>query len=810
MTPGLPRIGIRVPQYGGTWDDIRRTASLIEHTGVDALWVNDHFQSPGREKSDSTFDAFTTLGALAAVTDRVRLGIAVVSASYRPPQVAAKMATVIDTISEGRLVVGLGAGSDRDEHRAYGIPFGTPAERTAGVRRALAVMEAMWSSPDGATRDGLLDNAPNRPLLRRPPVWLAAHGPLLLRHAGRFADGIVAAWCDPPELAARVGVARAAAADAGRPPLSVALYTFCLVAPTSGERERLVAAQAARLGTTPARLVRWLGTTGLVGSADDVRDRLLEYAAIGVTDVILALPERVPDEAFVAVADICGRPVVSARPTAHGVSHDANLVHLLVGRHRTSGRGSQTAVIDLAGSWTFDELWSATREAAGGLARAGIRRGDRVVVALRDGRPWIAAFLGAAWCGAVAIPLDPTSPAERIRTILDDCEPHLVVAEPDLGTAGWPSLTPELLAGSTGPECASVHPDDLAYMIYSSGSTGRPKGVMHAHRDVATGIETYAREVLEIGPGQVCHSTAKLATSLGFGNGFVRVLGSGATTVLNAHRPNPRTTIELVARHRVDVLTGVPTFWGQLTQYLVRHPDPDALSGVRLCVSSGDGLPPGIAGRFAEIVGVPLIEGLGCSECSNIVISTLPGEPDPGGLGRAVPGIEVALRDPDGAPVAAGTPGQLWIRSPSNTSGYWRRADATRDLIMGDWIRMGDMLVRDGDRYRHVGRVDDLFKVDARWVSPREIEHCLLEDPRVREAAVGGVPDDAGLMRVVAWIAIDGAASDTLVAELRRKVAHELAPYMAPRAIILAEALPRLPSGKLDRKLLRETAALNA
>jgi fatty-acyl-CoA synthase/benzoate-CoA ligase/fatty acid CoA ligase FadD22 len=796
-----------VPQYGGTWDEIRGVAESLEGSGVDALWVNDHFQSPGRIKTDPTFDAFTTLAALAATTTRIRLGVAVLSASYRPPQIAAKMASVLDAIAGGRMIVGLGSGSDIAEHAAYGVAFGTPAERTAGVRQALAVMDAMWDRPEGANVAGFIAGAPNRPLIRRPPVWLAAHGPLLLGHAGRHADGIIAAWSSADELAARVAVAAAAAAAAGRPPLAVALYTFCLVGSSEDDRRRLVGPQAARLGTSPERLLRWLGTTGLVGTADQVRERLAEYTAVGVTDVILALPERVPREAYTVLAEALAPAAPSPPPArAFGVSREANLVHALVGRHRSAGRGATTAVIDADGRWSYDELWVAARQAAGALARAGARRGDRVAVALRDGRPWIAAFLGCAWLGAVAVPVDPMSPADRVTTILEDCEPRLVVADGECQTGAWPLLDPTALGGGEGPDCARVHPEDLAYMIYSSGSTGRPKGVMHAHRDVVASVETYARHILELAPGEPCHSAAKLFTSLGFGNGFFRVLGAGATTVLNGGRPNPRTTIELTARHGIRVLTGVPTFWAQLIEYLRRHPQPDALAGVRLCVSSGDSLPAGIAMGFAELIGVPLIEGLGCSECSNVVISTRPGAPEPGWLGRVVPGVEIALRDSDGRDVPEGAPGQLWIRSPSNTSGYWRRAAATRELVYGEWIRMGDVLVAHDGRYRHVGRVDDLFKVDARWVSPREVESCLLEHAAVREAAVGGVADAAGLIRVVAWIVPEDQALGGLPADLRRHVARHLAPYMAPRQVILRTELPRLPSGKLDRKALRDRA----
>ena len=354
---------------------------------------------------------------------------------------------------------------------------------------------------------------------------------------------------------------------------------------------------------------------------------------------------------------------------------------------------------------------------------------------------------------------------------------------------------------------ADVGPDDLAYLIYSSGSTGRPKGVMHGHGDMETGIATYAAEVLGLGPGDRCHSMARLFTSLGFGNGFFRVIGSGATAVLTAPRPSPRGVLETVARERVTVLSGVPTFWLQLARFLERHPDPDALATVRLAVSSGDSLPGSVAERLREVAGVELIEGLGCSECSNIVISMRPGDPfRPGVLGRPVPGVDVKLADGEGAPVGRGEPGRLWIRSPSNTSGYWRREEETRELVRGDWIVMGDTLMEDEDgTMRHLGRSDDLFKVDARWVSPSQVEGALLGHPAVAEAAVIGMEDDEGLTRPAAYVVLAGGAGDDgLAEELRRHVAHELAPHMAPRTVAVRESLPRLPSGKLDRRALRE------
>jgi acyl-coenzyme A synthetase/AMP-(fatty) acid ligase/alkanesulfonate monooxygenase SsuD/methylene tetrahydromethanopterin reductase-like flavin-dependent oxidoreductase (luciferase family) len=789
------RIGVRVPQYGSTWPELRDAALRIEQLGFDGVWVNDHLQSPGRVKAEPTFDALSTLAALAPLTGRARLGIAVLSASYRSAALAAKMTSVIDVIAGGRVVVGLGTGSDREEHSAYGIPFGSPKERTERLVADLEVMIRMRDAPDGPM--------PNRPV-SRPPIWLAAHKPRLLRIAGERADGVIGAWISPEEFAARRAVVDEARGAAGRPDLAYCLYTFAFAYPSRREAEAWLAAEAEALGTTATAVLRWLRTTGIVGTVDEVRDMLAEYPAAGATDAVLALPSRVPVDAIDALADAALGGRGPAAAAVAGRTGRDNLVDLLVERHRRDGRGGDPAVVDDTGTWTFDALSDASARAAGRLRQRGIRRGERVAVILPEGRAWCAAFLGAARLGAVAIPLEPGG-RHTVGTLVD-LEPAAAVCEADQELPGGIlRVAPQELATGAPAGVAAVHPEDLAYMIFSSGSTGRPKGAMHAHRDLQTSVEGYAVEILGLEPGDRCHSVARNFASLGFGNGFFRPLGRGAACVFAAVRPTVRSVLGVVQRHGVTVLSGVPTFWAQLATYLERHPDPAALEGVRLAVSSGDALPAAVAERIRTITGVALVEGLGCSECSNIVLSTRPGEPLPGTLGRSVRGVEIRLADDDGRPVPAGTPGRLWIKSPSNTTGYWRRSDETRELVVGPWIRMGDVLREDGGVYRHLGRADDLFKVDAKWVSPVEVEGALHEHALVSEAAVVGRQDEDGLTRVAAFVVPRGEIADpeALGTELRRHIAHRLSAYMAPASVTVVDALPRGATGKVDRRALR-------
>ena len=259
------RIGLRVAQYGRSWPELERAALRAEQLGFDCLWVNDHLRTPGRLHVTPAFDAFTALGGLARSTRRVDLGTMVLSASYRPPAVAAKMLSGISAIAGGRLVVGLGTGSDRAEHAAYGIPFADPAERADQLETTFAVIRAMFESPRGAAAPGLGTGAVNLPAPVPAPLLIAANRRRLLGFAGREADGIVVAFNDPDGVARRREMALAERDD-GRH-LRCVLYAYVLPRDEPHEADRWLRDEATELGTTPARLTRWLETRGLVGDA---------------------------------------------------------------------------------------------------------------------------------------------------------------------------------------------------------------------------------------------------------------------------------------------------------------------------------------------------------------------------------------------------------------------------------------------------------------------------------------------------------------------------------------------------------------
>src|SRR6476619_2149739 len=276
----------------------------------------------------------------------------------------------------------------------------------------------------------------------------------------------------------------------------------------------------------------------------------------------------------------------------------------------------------------------------------------------------------------------------------------------------------------------------------------------------------------------------------------------GDPTVLEPRRPSAEVVAERLRRERPTIFCAVPTFFAHLVASDL--PD-DAFSSVRLATSAGEPLPAPLQRRFTQRFGVDIIDGIGSTEALHIFLSNRPGDIRPGTTGVAVPGYDLELRGTDGALVAPGEPGTLFVRGESIALGYWRNTSASRQVFVGSWLNTGDTYAQNADGYyKCLGRSNDLIKAGGIWVTPSEVESRLLEHPLVSEAAVVGFPDAAGLDKPVACVVATGPLSaDELIAWRREGLAH----FKSPRAIVFVGDLPKTATGKLQRFKVRALVA---
>jgi benzoate-CoA ligase family protein len=500
----------------------------------------------------------------------------------------------------------------------------------------------------------------------------------------------------------------------------------------------------------------------------------------------------------------------------------------IVDRQVAAGRGDKTAVIAVDATLTYEELRRQINRAANLLRELGVRREQRVLLVLDDTTVFPIAFLAAMKIGAVPVPVSVMDKEDNFRHYVADTYADLIVTDreslPRLrgalgdGGRGGPRF---LVRGGDGPgvveldeamagqqsDCDPLptHRDDMAFWLYSSGSTGKPKGVVHLHHDIQCTCEGYARQVLAIGPDDITFSTTKLFHAYGLGNGLSFPLWFGATSVLMAGPTKPGPILETLRRHRPTVFFSVPALYGAL----VREAGADgALDSVRLCASAAEPLPAHTVLGWRERFGVDIVDGIGSTEMLHIYCSNLPGEIEPGTSGRPVPGYELRLVGEDGATLSGPAVGALEVRGDSCAALYWHQHEKTKQSMRGEWFATGDRYERREDGvYRYVGRVDDMLKVGGLWVSPIDMEHVLLQHPRVAGVGVIGVTID-DVSRVAAFIECRGDPGDPLLADdLREWCKRRLRRYEYPHVVRFVDELPRTLTGKVQRFRLREEIA---
>ena len=347
--------------------------------------------------------------------------------------------------------------------------------------------------------------------------------------------------------------------------------------------------------------------------------------------------------------------------------------------------------------------------------------------------------------------------------------------------------------------------EDVMYWGFTSGSTGRPKAVVHSHADFVAAADLVGVGVFGLGPDDLTFSASKMYFAFGLGNSLLFPARVGAASVLVPERPEPERVFEIIARERPTAFFTVPTLYARLLQVDGAEHRYD-LSSLRLCVSSGEALPPAIFDAWRARFGGDLLDVVGSTETLHDFIANRPGAARRGSSGQVVPGFEARLVDDEGRDIPAGTVGHLLIKGPTNAPYYWNRLERTRATMLGEWLRTGDMFSRDADGYFYfAGRADDMLKVAGQWVSPAEVEARLLEHPAVLEAGVTGRLDADGLVTPHAVVVLTQAhaPSDALAEALRLFARATLAPFKVPRVIEFAPELPKTATGKVQRFRLR-------
>ena len=474
--------------------------------------------------------------------------------------------------------------------------------------------------------------------------------------------------------------------------------------------------------------------------------------------------------------------------------------------------GDRPAIRYPGGEWTFEALADRTSTFADELTAGGVvGQGDRVALALPDSPVWVVAFLALLRTGAVAALVPGSLSYEGRMDAVARAHPSLLVAnDAGLWPAG-PTLCPVATGAARGraSDVAPTRGTDPAYLLLTSGSTGPPKWALHRHRDIPSCLATYGRHVLQLRPGDVTYSAASLATSYGLGNILYFPLGAGACAWIDGKRPSPSQAAAACVAGGVTVMFGVPTFWARLARHVAEgRVLSEAFSEVRLAVSAGESLSETVFDAVHRHLGFELVDGLGSSEATNLYLSNRPRRPIRGTVGRVVPGFELRICDPDDRRVGPGEVGQLLVRGGSIMEGYLADDAATSRALAGGWLHTGDLVQRRQDgAYRFVGRLGDRFKSGGFWIDPRHVAGVLGEHPRVAEAAVLGVPDVSGVVRVVAVVATNVDTEGAAGADLEAFAASRLLPHEVPRVFAIVPELPTTPSGKVRRDEILRLAA---
>lgn len=470
---------------------------------------------------------------------------------------------------------------------------------------------------------------------------------------------------------------------------------------------------------------------------------------------------------------------------------------------------------------TYKDLNLKVNQLAAGMQGLGIQKGDRVAIFMPNTPEFIMVYFAAQKLGAIAVALNVLLKKDEVRYILSDSgagiifagkEQSVFIPENELATLKHVVLADgdendsrhiNHLFDTTVTEFKTLNmaPDDPAAILYTSGTTGFPKGATLSQSNISSNVNA---TIFHAGmkSNDVIHLFLPLFHC--FGQNFIMnsSIKLGATLILH-RRFEPEPVIRAISQYKVTMFFAVPTIY----TYILNMKDEDVdLSSIRYFFTAAAIMPTEVAERWLEKYRMPIHDGYGLTECSPFASYNHDLKYKLGSIGFPIMNVEMKIVDDDQKEVEPGSWGEICIKGPNVMKGYWNRPVETAKTIRDGWLFTGDVGTIDEEGYYFiVDRIKDMIITAGNNIYPAEVENVLFSHPKVREAAVFGIPDPIKGEAVKAAVVLHPGASLTSD-ELIGYCSSKIAKYKAPKQIAFVDELPKSPTGKILKRVLREMA----
>jgi 2-aminobenzoate-CoA ligase len=502
----------------------------------------------------------------------------------------------------------------------------------------------------------------------------------------------------------------------------------------------------------------------------------------------------------------------------------------LLGKAVAAGRGERTAVLFEDQRITYSQLHTQANKFGNALRELGVQEGDRLILRTPNIPPALVANFAILKLGAVCTPTSPLFSRHEIAHVANDSEAvaiivsaallgeveaaresfqtlkHIIVVGGDaaeMKAKGFLAYGELLQSGSPTLDPVLRRREDVGLLLYTSGTTGRPKGTVHFVEELLIVPDGFGKYGWRVTENDVIGGSAPLAFGAGYSSYATIPFRFGASASLIA-KFDPEKMFDTIQKHKVSILTLAPTAYRKMLQV------PDAkskfdLSSLRVCTGGGESLTAPTYHAWKEKFGLEIFEGLGTTEMMYVFASNVVSrKAKAGSFGQAVPGYELKVITEQNEEAITGTIGHFVACGPTGTI-YWRDPEKQRHAITSEgWNRAGDFVYVDKDGYFwFVSREDDIIKSSGYRIGPEEIEVTLAAHPAVADVGVIGVPDEVRGQIAKAFVVVktgETLSPDDLLAFCKGKIAT----YKLPREIVIVNELPRTPTGKLLRRVLKQ------